>query len=194
MILADWIILALLLIFALLGMLLGFGKGLKIFTGGIFGVAISIFVCYAVGGLIINIGFIQSALMNMRSAIAAKDNGFCDFLLTIHIDIIVYYVALFIIVQILRIIIVRIIASIAEINNIVLIIFNKTLGIVLFLGVLTLLTLLVFQMIYLISGGVESSFYTSTLAGSKLKLDWLYEHNPFMTIIKVIRIELPVKL
>ena len=113
MILADWIILALLLIFALLGMLLGFGKGLKIFTGGIFGVAISIFVCYAVGGLIINIGFIQSALMNMRSAIAAKDNGFCDFLLTIHIDIIVYYVALFIIVQILRIIIVIIIASIA---------------------------------------------------------------------------------
>lgn len=193
MILADWIILALLLAFALLGMLLGFGKGLKIFTGGIFGIAISVFVCYAIGGLVINIGFIQDALISMRTALADKDNGFCNFLLTIHIDIIVYYVALFIIVQILRIIIVRIIASIAEINNIVLIILNKTLGVILFVGVLTLITLFVFQMIYLISGGLESSFYTSSLAGSKLKLDWLYENNPFMTIINVIRFEIPAK-
>lgn len=194
MILADWIILALLLVFALLGMLLGFGKGLKIFTGGIFGIAISIFVCYAVGGLIINIGFIQQALISMRTALAEKDNGFCNFLLTIHIDIIVYYVALFIIVQILRIIIVRIIASVAEINNIVLIIFNKTLGVILFVGVLTLVTLFVFQIIYAISGGVESSFYTSTLSGSKIKLDWLYANNPLITLIKVIRIEIPVKV
>lgn len=194
MILADWIILVLLLIFALLGMLLGFGKGLKIFTGGIFGIAISVFVCYAVGGLIINFGFVQSGLLNMRTALASKHNGFCNFLLTIHLDIIVYYVALFIIVQILRIIIVRIIASIAEINNIVLIILNKTFGVILFVGVLTLVTLFVFQLIYVISGGLESSFYTSTLAGSKLKLNWLFEHNPFMTIIKIIRIEIPVQV
>ena len=42
MILADWIVLAGILGFALLGMLFGFGKGLKFFTGGIFGIIIAV--------------------------------------------------------------------------------------------------------------------------------------------------------
>ncbi len=193
MILADWIFLALIVIFCLLGMLFGFGKGLKFFTGGIFGIIISIVVCYALGGLIYNFGFVQDGLNSMCAALAEKNNGFCNFLLNIRLDIIVYYVALFIVVSILRIIIVKIIKSIAEIDNMVLIVLNKTLGVILFIGVGFMIMLFVFWIISLIGGNTEADFLLK-LSGSKLKLDWLFEHNPFMTIIKVIRlrVEVPV--
>ena len=48
MILADWIAIAVVAAFILIGALVGFGKGLKFFTGGIFGIIISILVCYLV--------------------------------------------------------------------------------------------------------------------------------------------------
>ena len=186
MILADWIVIGLLALFAILGMLFGFGKGLKIFTGGIFGIIISVFVCYALGGLIYNIGFVQNGLESFRNALAKNGNGFCKFLLNIQIDIIVYYIALFIVVSILRIVIVRVIKSVVEIDNMALIIVNKTLGVIFFAVVLLLALLFVFWIIALIKGGNAADF--PSLSDSKLKLDWLYEHNPFTTIIKVIKI------
>lgn len=191
MILADWIALGLIALFALLGMLFGFGKGLKFFTGGIFGIVISIVVCYALGGIIYNFGFVQDGLNSMRVALAENGSGFCKFLYNIHIDIVVYYVALFIAVTIIRIIIVRVIKSIVEIENVVLIILNKAFGVILFVGVMFMLVLLVFWIISLIGGNTEADFLLK-LSGSKLKIDWLFENNPFMTIIKVIRIEIPV--
>lgn len=191
MILADWIALALVAFFGVLGMLFGFGKGLKFFTGGIFGFFISVIVCYALGGIIYNFGFVQDGLESMRVALAENGSGFCNFLLKIHIDIVVYYVALFIAVTIIRLIIVRIIKSIVEIDNVFLIILNKTFGVILFVGVMFMVTLLVFWIISLIGGSTEADFLLK-LSGSKLKIDWLFEHNPFMTIIKVIRLEIPV--
>ncbi|MDE7439123.1 MAG: hypothetical protein K2N23_01255 [Clostridia bacterium] len=193
MILVDWIVLGLIAVFCLLGMLFGFGKGLKFFTGGIFGIIISIVVCYALGGLIYNFGFVQDGLNSMRVALANKGNGFCNFLLKIHIDVIVYYVALFIAVTIIRLIIVRVIKSIVEIDNPVLIVLNKTFGVILFVCVGFMLMLFVFWIISLIGGNTEANFLLK-LSGSKLKIDWLFEHNPFMTIIKIIkiRIEVPV--
>ena len=193
MIFADWIFLAFVVIFCLLGMLFGFGKGLKFFTSGIFGVVISIVVCYALGGLIYNFGFVQDALNSMCTALAAKNNGFCNFLLNVRIDIIVYYVALFIIVSIIRIIIVKVIKSIAEIDKMPLIILNKSFGVILFVFVGFMVMLFVFWIVSLIGGNTEANFLLK-LSGSKLKLDWIFEHNPFMTIIKVIkiRVEVPV--
>ena len=193
MILADWIVLGVILVCCLLGMLFGFGKGLKFFTGGIFGIIISIVVCYALGGLIYNFGFVQDGLNSIRIALAKNGNGFCKFLLNIHIDIVVYYVGLFIAVTILRIIIVRIIKSIVEINNVVLITINKAMGVVLFVGVGFMVMLFVFWIISIIGGNTEANFLLK-LSGSKLKIDWLFEHNPFMTIIKIIkiRVEVPV--
>lgn len=191
MILADWIALGLVVVFAILGMLFGFGKGLKFFTSGIFGFIISIVVCYALGGIILNFGFVQDLLTSFRNVLVENGNGFCKFLLNIHIDIVVYYVALFITVTIIRLIIVKIIKSIVEINNIVLIILNKTFGVILFVGVLFMIALFVFQIITLIGGNTEANFLLK-LSGSKLKLDWLFENNPFMAIIKFIRIEMPL--
>ena len=188
MILADWIIIGLMVLFCIFGMLFGFGKGLKFFTGGIVGFLISFIVCYALGGLIYNLGFVKDLLGNMNSAIASNGNGFCRFLLKIHIDIIVYYIALFIIVSILRIIIVKIIKSIVEIDNMVLIVINKTLGVIFFVLIFFMLLMMVFWIVSLIGGGTEANFLMK-LSGSKLKLDVFFEHNPFMTIIRAIRIQ-----
>ena len=191
MVLVDWLILGLLIVFCIFGMLFGFGKGLKFFTGGIIGILISIFVCYALGGLIYKLGFVQDLLNKFIEVLANKKNGFCNFLLKIRIDIIVYYVALFLIVSIARIIIVRIIKNVVEIENVVLIIINKFFGIFLFVGVYFMLVLLVFWVVSLIGGGTAASF-TNTLSQSKIGLKWLYDNNPFMIIIKVIRIKIVV--
>ena len=191
--LIDWIILVLILIFCILGMLFGFGKGLKFFTRGIIGFIISIFICYALGGIIYNISFVAKALDSFRNALAGKGNAFCRILLKIQIDIIVYYVALFIVVTILRIIIVHILKHIFEIQNVVVIIINKFFGVILFVGAFFVLLLLTFFVIGLIQGET-GSFYFDYLSDSKLGLDWLYEYNPFMKIIYVIRYRIEIPL
>ena len=185
----DWVIIVLILIFCILGMLFGFGKGLKFFTGGIVGIIISILICYMLGGAIYNIGFVQNGLTNFRASLASKGNTFCDILNTIHIDIIVYYVGLFIAVTIIRIIIVKIIKNIVEIENMVLIIVNKFFGVVLFVGVFFIMLLIVFFVSSLISGGAEGGLYAQ-VSQSKIGLKELYENNPFMTIIQVIKIRI----
>ena len=188
----DWLILALLIVFCVFGMLFGFGKGLKFFTGGIIGFIISIFVCYALGGLILKLGFVKDLLFKFTDTLAQKGNGFCNFLIKIRIDIIVYYIVLFIIVSILRIIIVRIIKSVFEIENVALIVINKIFGIILFVTVYCMLVLTVFWIISLIGGGTAASF-ENTVSQSKIGLKWLYVNNPFMEIIKFIKIKIVVR-
>ena len=187
MIIADWVIIGLIAFFCLIGFIVGFGKGLDFFTGGIFGFLISIAVCYCLGGFIYKIQFVQDLLLKLTTALTNKHNGFCDFLVKIHIDIIVYYVALFIIVTIIRIMIVRIVSSIAEVDNPLLKFVNKTLGIVFFAFVLAALVLITFDIISLIGGSTAESF-DGKLAGSKLKLDWIYEHNPLVPILKNLKV------
>ena len=186
MILADIIVVVLIVISCILGMLFGFGKGLKFVTGGILGIIISVFVCYLLGGIIYNFAFVQNGLESFRGVLEAKDNKFCKLLLLIQIDIIVYYVALFIAVTIIRIIIVSIIKRIVEIENVVLIVINKTFGVVLFVGVTIILVLFVFWIVSLIGGGTAASLQ-ATLSKSNIGLNWLYEHNPFMKMILVIK-------
>ena len=189
MILADWIILGLMILFAILGMLFGFGKGLKMFTGGIVGIIISVFVCYALGGLIYNISFVHKGLEAFRGVLVKNGSGFCKFLLTIRIETIVYYIVLFVAVTFIRILLVKLIKNITEIDNVAIIVLNKIFGVVFFVAVMFFALLFVFWIIALIKGPYVSDF--TSLAGSKLKLDWLYEHNPFMTIIKVIWVRVP---
>ncbi len=194
MLIADWVAIGLLAFFALLGLIFGFGKGLRFFTKGFFGFLISIFFCYCLGGLIIKISFVQN-LLNMLVEAVTDKGTFCDILLAIRIDIIVYYVTLFIIVQILRIIIVSIISRVFEIENVFLKVINKVFGMVLFVGVLIVLTMIAFQIICLIGGTTEAGFIEK-ISGSKLKLDWFYENNPLTEIIELlfkIEIRIPVQ-
>lgn len=190
MLIADWIVIILIALFCLLGLGLGFGRGLKFFTKGIFGVFIAIFVCYCVGGLILNIGFVNELVTNLHTTFE-NGNGFFKFLASIRFEIVVYYVSLFIVVLFIRFIIIKIIVSVVEVNNVFMKIINKTLGVIFFAAVLVLLVLLVFQIIYAIGGPTAENFL-AYIKGSFFKLDYIYENNPFIMIIKIIRLEFTV--
>lgn len=185
MILADWIALAVILVLALLGVVLGFGKGLKFFTGGIFGIVISVFVCYCIGGMVLQLSFVQQWLTDFAALWADKSGLFFDLLTKIHMEIIVYYVALFLVVQLARVIIVRIIKGIAESPFIVIRVINKTCGAALFVTMGFLLGLLVFQVVSWV-GGTSAAEMAEALSGSALGLDRLFANNPLSGIAALI--------
>lgn len=196
MILADWIAIVLIAFFCLLGILCGFGRGLAFFTKGIFGIIIAVFVCYTFGGVIYNLGFVQTMLNGLVTAMTNSGGGFAQFLISIHIELIVYYVALFILTLIIRLIIVIAIRNVAEMNNPFMKVINKTLGMVFFVAVLVVLTLVVFQIIAAIGGDTSANFFAK-LEGSKLRLDAIYEMNPLLKIFKITivkKVEIPVEV
>lgn len=185
MITADWVAVGLAALFLLLGLIAGFGRGLKFFTSGIFGFIISIVICYFFGGLIYKFEFVQQLLEKMIAAMEGK-NGFCDFLIDIRIDLVVYYIALFTIVSIIRIIIVLIIKNISEADNAVMKVLNKAFGVVLFAAALIVLTLIVFHIIALIGGNTADNFL-NLLSGSAFKLDKLFENDVLENVINKLK-------
>ncbi|MDE7453031.1 MAG: hypothetical protein K2N22_01330 [Clostridia bacterium] len=180
MILADWIAIAAVAVFIVLGALAGFGKGLKFFTSGIFGIIISIVVCYLIGGMVLKLPFVQTLLGKFIAALTDKNN-FCNFLLKIHIEIVVYYIVLLIVVSALRVLIVYLLKFILEIKAPAFKVINRILGALLFIVVLLLLTLFVFQIIYWIGGSTYDGFHQK-LAGSFFRLDKLLEANPLASL------------
>lgn len=185
MAIVDWIVIVLIVIFVILGLWLGFGKGLRFFTKGIFGFIISVFICYSLGGFVMKLGFVAGWIESFRDLIEAKEGLFYDILIKIRIDIIVYYVVLFIIVQILRIIIVKIISKVFEIKNVFVKFLNKFFGVILFCGVLVVLVMVVFQVIHWIGGSFEETFI-SYISESKLRIDWFYANNPLTKIVELL--------
>lgn len=183
MILCDWIALAVLVVAALIGALLGFGKCLKLFSSGIFGIIISIFLCYVFGGLILGLPFVQNLLTKFAALWNTKEGFFFDLLTKIRMEIIVYYVALFIVAQILRIILVKILKHVFEIKFIVIKIINKIGGAVLFAGMILLLGLFVFQIIYWVQGlegGLATYLESSNFVGA------LYRNNPLAALVNYV--------
>lgn len=180
--LIDWIALGVILLTLVLGLLLGFGKVLKMFTSGIFGILISFVVTYFCLGVVASWGFVQDLMAKLLTAMQNANNGIVNFLIDIGIEKIILAVALFIIVQILRIIIVNIIKSVVEVDNTVVKVINRILGVVLLFAINCMIVLLVFHIIGLIGGTTADNFRT-TLSGSVFKLDWVFEHNPLMSII-----------
>jgi len=175
MILADWIFLGALAITALIGAFLGFGKVLKIFTSGIFGIIISVVICYLFGGIILSWPFVQDLLAKLASF--WED---VEFLNAIHLEIIISYIVLFLLVTIVRIIIVKILKGVFEIKFIVFKILNKFFGMVAFAGLMLLLMLFAFQIIGWI-GGSTAATVENAFSGGKI-LIWLYENNPLMSL------------
>lgn len=183
MVLADWIVLGGIVLFAALGIIAGFGGALKFFTSGIFGVVISVVVCYFLYGIVVNWQITQDLLQKFIGVLQNADNGFCNFLVKIHVETIVTVVVMFLIIQIVRIIIVQIIKHIAEINNGVIKAINKTLGLVIMLAVGVMLLLIVFQIVNWIGGATADNF-AADLDGSLLKLDKVFERNPLNSMIE----------
>ena len=177
----DYIFIALGVFFAVLGFLRGFGKQLKFFTSGVFGVVISLLVCYFIFGFVLSLDSVQALLLTLCEKMAASDSAVVQFLLTIRIDVIVFAIVLFLVVQVLRIIIVAIIAKVAETDTTVMKVINKVLGLVLGVVVYLALILLILQITYFVAGGEGSAVYAK-LEGSFFGLDKIYLNNPLLVV------------
>ncbi len=112
MVFADWMAIVIVLGCITLGVFVGFGSGLKFFTGGIFGFIISIVVCGLFGTVFLDVGFIGDLLKKLSDCWAGN-----EFLTNMHLEVIIYYIILFVIVQILRVILVLIITKFLEADN-----------------------------------------------------------------------------
>lgn len=187
MITADVIVLAVLAACVILGAGLGFGKVLRFITGGIIGKIISLVICYFLFGVVLHFGFVQDLLLKFTTALSDNGSWICNLLLSIRIDLIVFAIALFIVVQILRKIVVYIIANVMEINNKAVSVINRILGIALLLAFNVMLMLIAFQIIAWISG-TDGAFYTN-LEGSVFGLDKLFVNNPLNSVFESIRME-----
>ncbi|MBO5304719.1 MAG: hypothetical protein J6A99_03475 [Clostridia bacterium] len=165
----------------LLGILLGFGRVLKFLTGGIVGIIISIFVCIMFGGIIANFSLV--------SELIASGNEYfgeiAEILAKMNVATIIYYIALFFVVQILRIIVVKIIAKMFQpergtkgykVRNVI----NRTLGVILMGGGWILLVYFVLAVMSLLTD-------VPTIGDFILKMETempnsifyqLYTHNP----------------
>ena len=154
MLMVDWIALALIVVFAAIGALVGFGKGLKFLTGGIFGIIISVVLCYIFGSMILGIPFVNDLLTKLADAI-----GGWSIIVTV-----IYYVVLFILFTLIRILIVKIIRKVTEADVLVMKIINKIFGAVLMAAFGILLGLLALQIIYWVQGGVDGAIYNEWMS------------------------------
>lgn len=179
----DWIAIGVVLVSVLFGLLFGFGKLLKFFTGGIIGILISIVVTYFCFGVVSSWGFVRDLMAKLLTAMQNANNSIVDFLIKIGIEKIILAIAIFIIVQIIRIITVKIIKGIVEIDNPVAKAVNRLFGMVLMLAVSCMIWLIVFHVIQLI-GGDTAAGVRADINGSVFKLDWVFDNNPLKWIIE----------
>lgn len=161
------------LIFSLiLGLARGFGKSLKTFTKGILGTFLSIFVCFSLGGMIANIPFVGEFIIKVNASIAAK----AEFLAKLKLGIWVYYLVLFFIIQILRILVVKIIVDIFENDNKVMHFINKFLGAVFAPAAVFMFVLLALALLKSLEHLSFVQSILTELQDSYLLI--LYHHNP----------------
>ena len=182
MILADIIALIAMLACLVIGSVVGFGKGLRFLTGGVFGKIISVVVCYFLFGVVLNWEFVQALMLKLTTALSENGSWICNLLLKIRIDLIAFALALFIVVQILRRIVVAIISGVMEIKNKFISVINRVLGVVLFLAFTAMAMLIVFQIIAWATG-TDGPFYQS-LNGSAFGLDKIFANNPINSIFE----------
>lgn len=185
MLTVDYVILGVGALSVILGLVLGFGKGLKFFTRGIIGKIITVIVCYFLFGIVASWPFVQNLLGKLTTALESNGNFICRALLTIRIDMIALAVALFIVVGLIKRLVVGIVASIFEADFLLMRIVNKTLGLVLFVFMAIVVTLTVFQIIAW-TNGVYGSFYEG-IVGSTLRIDKVFVNNPLNSIFEMIR-------
>lgn len=168
----DSITLIVAIALAAVGLLLGFGRSLRFFTKGIFGILLSVFLVFTFGGMIKGIPAVGELIVKGDEYFA----GLWSFLGYLHLGNVIYYVALFFVVQILRIVVVRCVGGLFELDNVVMRFLNRFLGAAFTVAAVLLLLLLVFA--------VFKHFETSEFMVDFLEkikntfLFTLYQHNP----------------
>lgn len=186
MITADAIALITIIFCFVGGAALGFGRWLKILTGGIVGKIISVIVCYFLFGIVLDWYFVKALMQKITETLQADGSWICRVLLTIRLDLIVFAAVLFVAVQILRKFVVYIIANVMQVDNKVVSVINRVLGVVLLTVFIAILTLIVFQIVAWVMG-TEGGFYQS-LQGSVFGLDKIFTDNPMNSVIENIRL------
>ncbi len=146
MLMVDWIALGIIVVFAAIGALIGFGRGLKFLTGGIFGIIISVVLCYIFGSMILGVPFVNDLLTKLAESI-----GGWSIVITV-----IYYVVLFILFTLIRILIVKIIRKVAEADVLIMKIINKVFGAILMAAFGVLLGMLALQIIYWVQTNPDS--------------------------------------
>lgn len=180
MILVDFIAIGLVIIVGFAGAIAGFGRTLKAVTDGFFGVIISVIITYFLLGLVLKLSFVQNLVEKLVLALKGSSAPICSILLTIRIDVIVVAVALFVIVQLLRKLVVLLLKRVFEAKNPVSSAVNKIFGILLAEVVMFVILLVAFQIVFWITK--EGAFY-NFIKGSFFGLDKLYLSNPIASFI-----------
>ncbi len=184
---ADLIAIGAIITVALLGAGLGFGRFLSVLSRGIVGKIVSIIVCYFIFGIVLDWGVVKNLLALFVEFMQSKDNFFCNLLLKIRIDLIVFAILLFFVVQLLKRFLAFLIREVFEIDLLVIRIMNKVFGLILAVLVLIMVTLIVFQILSL-CGTETVEKISSWLSGSVFGLDLLFTENPLLSIFESINL------
>ena len=168
----DIVTIGVFVVAALVGFIGGFGRGLKLFTKGVFGIIISVFVTATFAGMFLKLEQVSIWVADLTKLASQK----WAFFATINIGLIAYYVAFFLIVQLLRILVVKVICGIFEADNKVMKVINRVLGLVFVPAVVMAIVLLVFAVFKIVD---ETQFVQDVVAkidGTFLGI--LYANNP----------------
>ena len=167
---------------------MGFGRWLKILTGGIVGKIISVIICYFLFGIVLDWYFVRALMQKITEALQEDGSWICRVLLTIRLDLIVFGAVLFIAVQLLRKFVVYLIANVMQADNKVISVLNRFLGVILLTAFLAVVMLIVFQIVAWVLG-TDGGFYQS-LQGSVFGLDKIFTDNPLNSVFENIRLPL----
>ncbi len=170
----DIVTLAIGVLLLVLGYIRGFGKSLKTFCGGIVGIIISIFVCVAFGGMILGTELVTGWVGELNSILG----GYAAFLEKIQAGVIIFYIALFLASQLVRIIVLKVVCRIFEAENKVMKIINRVLGTIFAPASAFVFLLLVLSVVKLADGSELVTKFTSAIDGSIIHK--LYLINPIV--------------
>ena len=160
------------IVFAGLGLAVGFARTLRFFTKGIFGFILSVFLCATFGGMVAGIPAVSDLIARLNTALT---NAW-SLLGKIHLETIIYYVLLFFVIQVLRIVIVKCIGGIFSVSNPVMKVINRVFGMVLMVAAIFLLVLLLFGILKIFEATEFVQDFLNNIDGTFL--DALYENNP----------------
>lgn len=178
----DWIFLGVLLAVVLVGALLGFGKVFSVFVVNKYvRIAVAVFICYTYGGMILSIPFVSQLLIDLRS-----NWSHIAFLSALHLEIIIYYIVLFVLSVLLILIFSKIVKGVSETDVLPVKILNKVGGAILF-GVLAFtLMFLAFQIIVWIGGNTAINFQNILAENAGKIVLPLYTHNPLLRLVELV--------
>ena len=159
-----------------LGLALGFGRTLRFFTKGIFGFILSVFICASFGGMIAGI----PAVAGWIGELNAKLGDAWNFLGTIHLATVIYYIVLFLAVQLVRILVVKVVAGLFSADVLPVRIINRILGAALMVAAVLLLVLLVFAVMAIFGETQGVIDFVANIDGTFLGT--LYANNPIKFI------------